>query len=74
MRVIINVIDEDEITSGDIIKHEWKRTQLRYSVMIALCIKKRTARMKGAEIAKGYLVNNRKIVRHIVYYIYQKNF
>lgn len=29
--------------------------------------------MKGAEIAKGYLVNNRKIAQHTVYHIYQKN-
>lgn len=30
--------------------------------------------MKGAEVAKGYLVNNRKIVQHKVYHIYQKIF
>lgn len=28
--------------------------------------------MKGEDIAKGYLVNNRKTVQHIVYHIYQK--
>lgn len=53
---------------------KWKRTQLRQSVIIAPCIKKRTVRMKGAEVAKGYLVDNRKIVQHKVYHIYQKIF
>lgn len=28
--------------------------------------------MKGAEIAKCYLINQRKIAQHIAYHIYQK--
>lgn len=35
-------------------------------------ILRKKSKMKGAEIAKCYLINQRKVTQHIAYDIYQK--